>query len=92
MICPRCNTHLNESQTHGIEIDYCPNCKGVWLDRGELEKIIERSNSNESPFYGNNEHYNDHHDRDHDHHYDKHHGYGHNPRHRKGFLSDLFDF
>jgi Zn-finger nucleic acid-binding protein len=30
------------SERHGIEIDYCPNCRGVWLDRGELDKIIER--------------------------------------------------
>ncbi|GGI20828.1 hypothetical protein GCM10008066_25980 [Oxalicibacterium faecigallinarum] len=31
------------SDRHGIEIDYCPNCRGVWMDRGELDKLIERS-------------------------------------------------
>ena len=44
MKCPLCKTvDLNMSQRDGVEIDYCPQCRGVWLDRGELEKIIERS-------------------------------------------------
>jgi len=43
MKCPTCNTELKMSERSGIEIDYCPLCRGVWLDRGELDKIIERS-------------------------------------------------
>lgn len=44
MKCPVCtNTNLTMSERQGIEIDYCPDCRGVWLDRGELDKIIERS-------------------------------------------------
>jgi uncharacterized protein len=43
MNCPKCNLTLVMSDRQGIEIDYCPNCRGVWLDRGELDKIIERS-------------------------------------------------
>lgn len=44
MDCPVCkNVSLVMSERQGIEIDYCPNCRGVWLDRGELDKIIERS-------------------------------------------------
>lgn len=44
MKCPVCeNTNLLMSERQGIEIDYCPQCRGVWLDRGELDKIIERS-------------------------------------------------
>lgn len=43
MKCPICNVDLNMSERQGIEIDYCPQCRGVWLDRGELDKIIERS-------------------------------------------------
>ncbi|MES2026341.1 MAG: zf-TFIIB domain-containing protein [Pseudomonadota bacterium] len=44
MKCPACNEmHLITSDRHGIEIDYCPNCRGVWLDRGELDKLIDRS-------------------------------------------------
>lgn len=44
MQCPVCqNTQLVMSERQGIEIDYCPQCRGVWLDRGELDKIIERS-------------------------------------------------
>ena len=44
MKCPCCSTvDLVMSERTGIEIDYCPQCRGVWLDRGELDKIIERS-------------------------------------------------
>lgn len=43
MNCPTDNTTLLMSDRNGIEIDYCPQCRGVWLDRGELDKIIERS-------------------------------------------------
>lgn len=43
MNCPIDNAQLVMSERSGIEIDYCPQCRGVWLDRGELDKIIERS-------------------------------------------------
>lgn len=44
MKCPSCkDMQLIVSDRHGIEIDYCPHCRGVWLDRGELDKLIERS-------------------------------------------------
>lgn len=44
MKCPTCpDTKLVMTDRQGIEIDYCPDCRGVWLDRGELDKIIERS-------------------------------------------------
>lgn len=44
MLCPNCkDVHLVMAERQGVEIDYCPQCRGVWLDRGELDKIIERS-------------------------------------------------
>ena len=44
MLCPVCKTvPLTMADRSGIEIDYCPQCRGVWLDRGELDKIIERA-------------------------------------------------
>ncbi len=43
MQCPTDGTTLTMSERSGIEIDYCPTCRGVWLDRGELDKIIDRS-------------------------------------------------
>ncbi len=43
MKCPSDKSDLVMSERSGIEIDYCPKCRGVWLDRGELDKIIERS-------------------------------------------------
>ena len=42
MVCPHCNVTLAVSERQGVEIDHCPQCRGVWLDRGELDKIIER--------------------------------------------------
>lgn len=43
MKCPNCNIDLLMTERQGVEIDYCSQCRGVWLDRGELDKIIERS-------------------------------------------------
>ena len=43
MVCPVDGATLTMSERQGIEIDYCPTCRGVWLDRGELDKIIERN-------------------------------------------------
>ncbi len=49
MKCPNdCATPLVMSERQGVEIDYCPTCRGVWLDRGELDKIIERSHQFEA--------------------------------------------
>jgi Zn-finger nucleic acid-binding protein len=49
MRCPVDNETLVMSDRHGVEIDYCPKCRGVWLDRGELDKIIERTAGAEAP-------------------------------------------
>ena len=43
MNCPKCFEPLRIAERQGIEIDYCPECRGVWLDHGELDKIIERT-------------------------------------------------
>ncbi|MES2414642.1 MAG: zf-TFIIB domain-containing protein [Pseudomonadota bacterium] len=44
MKCPACpDTTLTMADRQGIEIDYCPQCRGVWLDRGELDKLMERA-------------------------------------------------
>ena len=47
MNCPHCRTKLLMSERQGVEIDYCPDCRGVWLDRGELDKIIARTPGDE---------------------------------------------
>ncbi|SDZ82944.1 zf-TFIIB domain-containing protein [Microbulbifer marinus] len=50
MKCPSCSeVELLQKDRNGIEVDYCPNCRGVWLDRGELDKIIERSTMDSPP-------------------------------------------
>ncbi|MCP3708519.1 zf-TFIIB domain-containing protein [Paraburkholderia sp. CNPSo 3274] len=44
MKCPNCpDVTLSLAERQGVELDYCPQCRGVWLDRGELDKLIERS-------------------------------------------------
>ena len=82
MKCPTCNVSLVMADRSGIEIDYCPDCRGVWLDNGELDKIIERSLNNVK--HSSHEKYDDrkHYSSDKDHYYKK----------KKGFLGDIFDF
>lgn len=91
MQCPSCNSTLTMSERQGIEIDYCPSCRGVWLDRGELDKIIERSAEQPSVVQSDSrrvmreEHWGDRDDR-----------YGHpqpyrRHKRRKSFLEELFD-
>ena len=53
MQCPTDGTTLVMSERSGIEIDYCPQCRGVWLDRGELDKIIERPAATEQGAWAN---------------------------------------
>ena len=50
MNCPSDGTTLLMSERHGIEIDYCPECRGIWLDRGELDKILERAQAEAEAF------------------------------------------
>ncbi len=97
MLCPIDKTPLVMSERQNIEIDYCPTCRGVWLDRGELDKIIERSAAESAaaappaaprapaapypPQPGYQPHYGDHHR-----------GYGHHGhKRRKSWLEDIFD-
>lgn len=90
MICPKCNAGLLLANTQGVEIDHCPNCKGVWLDRGELDKIIERSGSYGSMHGSDHREFEDRSNHsDHSDHYQEHDRY---PKRRKNFMSELFDF
>ncbi|WP_458745159.1 TFIIB-type zinc ribbon-containing protein [Candidatus Nitrosocosmicus sp. T] len=61
LTCPNCSTMMRTNQRYGVDIDFCPSCKGIWLDRGEIEKIANASKrydedpaySNERPAYSN---------------------------------------
>lgn len=88
MLCPVCSETLVLADRNGVEIDYCPKCRGIWLDRGELDKIVERT----AEHYSNKDNY----DADR-------HKYGHHPhrdhvypdpkyRKKKSFLNEFFDF
>jgi Zn-finger nucleic acid-binding protein len=95
MKCPVCTgVDLKIAERQGVEIDYCPECRGIWLDRGELDKILERSYTQTNTFVPpepphqqpghHQQHYGKQHNDDH--------GYGHNGHHkRKSWLSELFD-
>ena len=84
MKCPNDNATLVMTERNGVEIDYCPECRGVWLDRGELDKIIERSSSpgqnNANQQFSNDKSFNS---RENQHQ---------RPKKKESFLSDLFDF
>ena len=99
MKCPVCkDSNLLMTDRQGIEIDYCNECRGVWLDRGELDKIIEKSNnanssernnsdnrerqSNERNYDNHSDHYDD---------YKQNNDYK-NKNKKGGFLGDLLDF
>jgi uncharacterized protein len=92
MHCPVCSTvNLVMSERSGIEIDYCPTCRGVWLDRGELDKIIERTAS--SPSASLSEQGSSSRDHRMGHSTHQQHEPPHNKKKkREGFFSDLFDF
>ena len=83
MNCPVDNTQLVMSERSGVEIDYCPQCRGVWLDRGELDKIIERS-AEESGYEGGKR-YEREYRKPQDSNYPR-------KKKRDSFLDDLFDF
>lgn len=97
MLCPTCdNVNLAMADRQGIEIDYCPQCRGIWLDRGELDRLIERTELASAPpaqvtpvRSAPAHHANDHsrHSRDHDRHAKDY-------RHKrpKSLLGELFDF
>jgi Zn-finger nucleic acid-binding protein len=93
MKCPVCNdTDLLMTERQGVEIDYCPGCRGVWLDRGELDKIIERSGEAAAPKGARNEPRDngrdDYRDTKHDH--DERIGHGSGAKKKKGgFLGDI---
>ncbi len=89
MQCPVCRVPLAMSDRQGIEIDYCPQCRGVWLDRGELDKIVERSAPTDSapsprpspsyPQHGGAQHSG----------FGQ--GYGKPPKRKKSFFEEIFD-
>ena len=89
MRCPVCDVALSMSDRQGVEIDFCPQCRGVWLDRGELDKIIERSAAEMAPPPRREPEPRGYDDRGG---YSKHGSHGkHGYRGRKSFLRELFD-
>jgi len=74
----RVKTELVMSERSGIEIDYCPRCRGIWLDRGELDKLLEKPRYNDRLAY-----------KKHD---DDNNKYKHSGSRKKSLLSELFDF
>lgn len=99
MKCPICDVDLVMSERQGVEIDYCPQCRGVWLDRGELDKIIERAAGQtaapvsasplaQAPHQSTPQQYSQPQYRDDGYYVDKH-GY---KKRKKNILGEIFDF
>lgn len=85
MQCPTCiDAVLAMTSRQGVEIDYCPNCRGVWLDRGELDKLIERAGNEPPPRPQASSAYRDFDDSG----YRQHGG---RPHKRRSWLGELFD-
>lgn len=80
MKCPNCNEMLITTERQKVEITYCRKCKGIWLNKGELDKIIEKTMRNQQNF----ENY--------DHRYDSYYNSNNQRKRESGFLSNLFEF
>lgn len=86
MKCPNCpDTTLVMTERQGVEIDYCPQCRGVWLDRGELDKLVDRAAvpvparsaaASSQPDFVDSDYRG---------------AQGHHPRRKKSWMSDIFD-
>ena len=92
MKCPVDQADLSMTAREGVEIDYCPQCRGVWLDRGELDKILERGAAElaQQPRTPPADYRRDD-DREHDREHTRPDEYKHHKHRRRSFLDDLFD-
>lgn len=102
MRCPRCDVELRVGRRSGVVLDWCPSCRGVWLDRGEMEKIIERETAYYEGDWDDDDRYEDDRER---YRYERERGegayyrpeergyrYGPPKKKKKGFLRELLDF
>jgi uncharacterized protein len=87
MRCPLCNVAMREVPRRGVKIDVCPECRGVWLDAGEMEKLLAGAEVWEDEDFRERDRYRD---RDREEHEYARHPYG--RKKRRSFLDDLFDF
>lgn len=86
MRCPLCNVPMRDVNRRGVEIDVCPECRGVWLDGGELDKLLTVGETWETEYRSAPDHRrND--DRD----FDRDHGHYQKKKKKKGFLGEVFD-
>lgn len=92
MTCPNCGETLLMTERLKVEIDYCPKCRGIWLDKGELDKLLDlaaqQTEHQQTPFQQPPSYKQEHYKED----YHKHHKDGYYPKKKKSFLSDFLDF
>lgn len=84
LICPKCGAAMRTYQRRGVEIEQCVECRGIFLDQGELERLTDA----ETAYYGDPRHRAD----DDDAHRQRYERHAERPRKRRGFLDYLFDF
>jgi Zn-finger nucleic acid-binding protein len=94
--CPVDNELLQMTERSGVEVDYCPRCRGIWLDRGELDKLLERAERELRPMGRRDDDDDDDDYRDDRRRYDDREGYrgGDRPhkKRKKNFLSEMLEF
>jgi len=93
MTCPKCQAPMRTYERGGVMIDQCTDCRGVFLDRGELDRLMDTERGSDNPAmnhgsYRDRPHSGHHYD---DYRYDDYQGHGRGRKKRGGFLSDLFD-
>lgn len=90
LVCPKCGAEMRSYERNGVTIDQCTGCRGVFLDRGELERLVDA----ESAYYGKPQERpdRDHSRRDHDDDWsNRQHGHSSGQKRKKSFLDELFD-
>ena len=93
MKCPVDESLLAISERQGVEIDYCPQCRGVWLDRGELDKLLDRADDYDRDRGNDRERSHDRgNDRERSHDRPREHAYRGHRKKRKSFLGEFFEF
>ena len=94
LTCPKCQGPMRSYERNGVTVDQCTDCRGVFLDRGELERLVDA----EGDYYGGDKprepsyQQRGHEERGYEHRGYEHHGKRHKKHRREGFLGELFDF
>ncbi len=93
LVCPKCQSPMRSYERNGVTVDQCTGCRGVFLDRGELERLVDAESAFYAPAAAEPRREERREERDHREHHERHYGHGsHGKRKKKSFLDDFLDF